>query len=153
MKIRVLWLGKTRNAHLAAVCEDFIGRTRHFIGIDILQQKEPRIRDEAKRIEIEGERLLESITASDYVVVLDPMGQTYTSGEFAKFLGQHMSGNPRDLAFVVGGHAGLSAPVKERADRLWSLSALTYSHDLARTVLLEQIYRALTMLHNHPYAR
>ena len=75
------------------------------------------------------------------------------SEKFAGFLRKHINENPRDMVFIVGGHAGLSAPVRERANLLWSLSPLTYSHDLARAVLTEQIYRALTIINNHPYAR
>ena len=138
---------------LASVCKDFLGRAAHFIPIEVSEVKEPRIADEKKRIAVEGERVLAAVNPSDFVVALDPLGKTYTSVEFSQFLGKHMSNNPRDLAFIVGGHAGLSDRVKERADLLWSLSSLTYSHDLARAVLLEQLYRALTIIHNHPYAR
>ena len=153
MKLRILWLGKTGNSDLATVCEDFAARSNHFVGTEITELKELRIKEEQKRVELEGERLLSAIDNSAFVVALDPLGRAYTSGEFAGFLEKHMTENPRDLVFVVGGHAGLSDSVKKRANLLWSLSALTYSHDLARTVLLEQIYRALTIIRNLPYAR
>ena len=153
MKLRILWLGITKNSNLAAVCEDFAVRSNHFVGTKITELKELRVKDEKKRIELEGERLLSAIDNSDFVVALDPLGRAYTSVEFAGFLEKHMTENPRDLIFVVGGHAGLSDSVKKRANRLWSLSPLTYSHDLARTVLLEQIYRALTIIRHFPYAR
>ena len=153
MKLRILWLGKTGNSDLATVCEDFAARSNHFVGTEITELKELRIKEEQKRVELEGERLLSAIDNSAFVVALDPLGRAYTSGEFAGFLEKHMTENPRDLVFVVGGHAGLSDSVKKRANLLWSLSPLTYSHDLARTVLLEQIYRALTIIRNLPYAR
>ena len=153
MKLRILWLGKTGNSDLATVCEDFAARSNHFVGTEITELKELRIKEEQKKVELEGERLLSAIDNSAFVVALDPLGRAYTSGEFAGFLEKHMTENPRDLVFVVGGHAGLSDSVKKRANLLWSLSPLTYSHDLARTVLLEQIYRALTIIRNLPYAR
>ncbi len=153
MKLRILWLGKTKNSNLAAVCEEFASRSNHFLGTEVTELKELRVKEEKKRVELEGERLLSAIEGSAFVVALDPQGRSYTSEEFADFLEKHMTENPRDLIFVVGGHAGLSDPVKKRANLLWSLSPLTYSHDLARTVLLEQIYRALTIIRNLPYAR
>ena len=153
MKLRILWLGKTKNPNLAAVCEELATRSNHFVGTEITELKEPRVKEEKKRVALEGERLLSVIDRSDFVVALDPLGRSYTSDAFAGFLEKHMTENSRDLVFVVGGHAGLSDAVKKRANLLWSLSPLTYSHDLARTVLLEQIYRALTIIRNLPYAR
>lgn len=153
MKLRILWLGKTKNSDLATVCKDFAARSNHFISTEITELKELRVKEEKKRVELEGERLLSAIDSSAFVVALDPLGRAYTSDEFAGFLEKHMTENPRDLVFVVGGHAGLSDSVRKRANLLWSLSPLTYSHDLARTVLLEQIYRALTIIRNLPYAR
>ena len=153
MKIRLIWAGKTKNPNLASVCEDFANRSRHFLGLDIIEVKEPRLRDPKKRIETEGERILARIDGSDFVVGLDPEGPSYTSKGFARFIDRHMTHNPRDLVFVVGGPSGMSGAIKKRADALWSLSPLTYSHDLARAILLEQIYRALTIIRNTPYAR
>jgi 23S rRNA (pseudouridine1915-N3)-methyltransferase len=153
MKLRILWLGKTKNAKLAAVFEELLTRSNHFVGTEITELKEPRVKEEKKRVQLEGERLLSVIDHSTFVVALDPLGRAYTSKEFSAFLEKHMTEDPRDLVFVVGGHAGLSESVKKRANLLWSLSSLTYSHDLARAVLLEQIYRALTIIRNIPYAR
>ncbi len=153
MKLKVLWLGKTKNSRLASVCKEFAARSDHFVGTEITELKEPRVNDERKRIELEAERLLSAIDPSAFVVALDPLGRSLTSHAFARFLEKHMTENPRDLIFVVGGHAGLSDLVKQRANLCWSLSDLTYSHDLARAVLLEQIYRALTIIRNLPYAR
>lgn len=153
MKIRVIWVGKTRNRGLAAVSDDLAKRIRHFIGLDIVTLKESRISDDRKRLGSEESKILKTLGRSDRVIGLDPRGRRYDSSGFAKLLGTHMREDPRDLTFVVGGPAGLSAEVKKRADSLWSLSPLTFSHELARTVMLEQTYRALTMIHNLPYAR
>ena len=153
MRLRVVWVGKTKNPHLAAVGKDLTERIRRFIPFNVVDVKEPKISDEGKRIEAEGTALVKALNASDYAVALDDTGRSHTSKSFATFLDRHMVENPRDLVFVVGGHAGLSDEVKQRADLAVSLSEMTLSHDLARTVLLEQIYRALTIIRNHPYAR
>jgi 23S rRNA (pseudouridine1915-N3)-methyltransferase len=153
MKIRVVWLGKTRNAGLAAVCGDMAARIGRFAAFDLSELKDTRVSDDRKRIETEGARILHALPPSDFVVALDGSGLSFTSESFATFISRHRNQNPRDLTFVVGGPAGLSDAVRERADLLWSLSKLTFSHDLARAILLEQIYRALATINNLPYAR
>ena len=73
--------------------------------------------------------------------------------QLAKFVQQHMTSDPRRLTFVIGGYEGLADSVKSRADVQWSLSSLTFTHDLTRVVLLEQLYRALSIIHNLPYSK
>ena len=153
MKLRVIWAGRTRNPNLAAVSDDYVGRIRRFVGLEVVELKEPRTADDRKRIAAEGERILARLGGSDYVVALDAGGQSRTSGEMARLVERYMKEGLRDLVFVVGGPAGLSPALRERSNLLLSLSRLTFSHDLARTVLLEQIYRALTIVRNLPYAR
>jgi 23S rRNA (pseudouridine1915-N3)-methyltransferase len=139
MKLRVLWVGKTRNPPLAALCEDYAHRIRHFLPLEIAEVKETRI--------------LATINDSDRVLVLDPAGKAWTSGQFAQFLQRHMSTDPRRLTFVVGDYGGLPPEVKKRADVVWSLSPLTFTHEIARVLLLEQVYRALSIIHNFPYSK
>jgi 23S rRNA (pseudouridine1915-N3)-methyltransferase len=152
MKLRVLWVGRTKNRHLTALIEDYTARIRHFLPLDTVEVKEPR-ENATNRIQAEGEKLLAAIGQSDRVVVLDLGGRSWTSEEFARFLQRHMSEDARNLTFVIGGHAGLSEGVKERADLSWALSPLTFTHDLTRVVLLEQIYRALAIIHHLPYSK
>jgi 23S rRNA (pseudouridine1915-N3)-methyltransferase len=139
MKLRVVWVGKTKNPHLAELCDDYIRRIRHFLPLEIVAVKEAK--------------LLAALDSSDRVVVLDPKGKSWTSDQFAKSVQQHMSSDPRRLTFVIGDYAGLPADVKKRADVLWSLSPLTFTHDLTRVLLLEQIYRAMSVIHNFPYSK
>ena len=153
MKIRVVWVGKTRNASLSTVCNDMAARIRHMTGFEISELKETRISDDKIRIVAEGKKILGRIDSSDYVVALDTEGRSHSSEIIATFIRKHMVENPRDLTFIVGGPAGLSAAVRKRANLTWSLSKLTFSHDLARTILLEQLYRALAIINNLPYAK
>src|SRR5215510_4611617 len=115
MKLRVIWIGKTKNPQLA--------------------------------------KLAASLDASDRVVVLDPKGKSWTSDQLAKFIQQHMTSDPRRLTFVIGDYSGVPPDVKKRADVEWSLSPLTFPHDLTRVLLLEQIYRALSIIHHFPYSK
>jgi len=139
MKVRVVWVGKTRNPHTAKLCEDYAARIKHFLPLEIAEVKEQKI--------------LSVLDTSDRVIVLDPKGKTWTSEQFAKFVGQHMTADPRRLTFIIGDYAGLPAVLKKRADLEWSLSPLTFTHELSRVLLLEQIYRALSIIHNFPYAK
>lgn len=135
MKLRVVWIGKTKDPSMAKLCSDYTARIKHFLPIEIAELKQAKV------------------DPSDRLVALDPRGKSWTSEAFAKFLQQHMTSDPRRLTFIIGDYEGLSETVKERADVLWSLSPLTFTHDLTRVLLLEQIYRALTIIKNLPYAR
>ena len=139
MKLRVVWVGKTKNPPLAKLCDDYISRIRHFLPLEIADVKQAK--------------LLAALDDSDRVVVLDPKGKSWTSDQLAKFIQQHMTSDPRRLTFVIGDYAGLPPDVKKRADVQWSLSPLTFTHDMTRLLLLEQIYRALAIIHNFPYSK
>src|SRR5262245_20495602 len=134
MKLRAVWVGKTKNPQVAKLCEDYIARVRHFLPLEIAEVKEGK--------------LAAALDPAERVIVLDPKGKAWTSHQFAKFIHQHMTTDPRRLTFVIGDYGGLPAEVKNRADMLWSLSSLTFTHDLARVLLLEQLYRALSIIHN-----
>ena len=153
MKLKVIWIGRNKSVELGRVCDEFIARIRRFVPMEIIEIKDPRVTDERKRMEAEGEKILSALDKPAFAVALDPRGRTYDSTGFSKFLNRYMTEDPRDLVFVVGGYGGLSEGVRKRADQLLSLSHLTFSHDLSRLVLLEQLYRALSIIRNHPYAR
>jgi 23S rRNA (pseudouridine1915-N3)-methyltransferase len=139
MKLRVIWVGKTKNPHVAKLCQDYAERIKHFLPLEIADVKEAKLNA--------------ALDGSDRVVVLDPKGTPWTSDQFTKFIQKHMTSDPRRLTFVIGDYAGLPPNVKKRADVQWSLSPLTFTHDLTRVLLLEQIYRALSIIHNFPYAK
>jgi len=101
---------------------------------------------------IEGEYLKRKLE-NDYLVCLTDRGREMTSEEFSRWLRMRLETNSRPLAFIIGGHAGLADDVLRRANELLSLSKMTLSHELARLVLLEQIYRALTQMKGWPYAK
>ncbi len=108
--------------------------------------------DIPKAIRDEGERMLKSIPKNCYVVALEVQGKEWSTEELADRLTGWMEGG-RDLALLVGGPDGLAKPCRDRADLLWSLSSLTMPHPLVRVVLAEQLYRAWSLVRNHPYHR
>jgi 23S rRNA (pseudouridine1915-N3)-methyltransferase len=139
VKLRIVWTGKTKNPQLAKLCEDYAARVRHFLPLEIAEVKEARLES--------------ALDPSDRVVALDPEGQPWTSQQLSKFIQQHMTSDPRRLCFVIGDYVGLPPSLKKRADIQWSLSPLTFTHEMVRVLLLEQLYRALSIIHNLPYSK
>ena len=138
MRIRIIWPGKTKDPNVTKLTANYSSRISHFLPIEIVEARKDPLR---------------FLTDSDFAIMLDSSGKSWTSDQFANFVRRHMTQNPKNLTFVIGDHAGLSPEAKKRADLLWSLSPLTFTHDMTRVVVLEQIYRALTMIHNFPYSR
>ncbi len=154
MRIRVIWEGKTKDARLRALQAEYASRIEHFTEFEV-EEVRPRRRaadgSEMRMSPVE-QRLLEKLEGS-YRVFLDGRGREWTSEEFAEWLGQQAVRGTRDLAFLVGGAEGFSGAFRKRADHLLALSRMTLTHDWARTLLLEQIYRGFTILRGYPYPR
>lgn len=108
--------------------------------------------DSAAAIAIEGERLLRSVSPDAYALILEERGRQWSSIELAAEL-KHWQEQDRDVAILIGGPDGLAEACRRRADRVWSLSRLTLPHGLVRVVLVEQLYRACSILQGHPYHR
>jgi len=154
MRIRIVWEGKTKDMRMRALQADYEARIRHFSELVVEEIPPTRLaRRGGEKILSPGEqRLLEKL-GSACKVFLDERGREWTSAEFAEWLGQQALHGTRELAFLVGGPDGFSAAFRKQADILLSLSRMTLTHDWARTLLLEQIYRGFTLLRGYPYPR
>jgi len=153
-RLRILWPGKTRSREWRALQEFYLARIRQIEPCDLVEVREARgLEDrEAKKImQIEAKNL-EKHLRDDYIICLFDRGKEMSSMELARLIGERMA-SPRPTAFVVGGFAGLAAGVLERANLHLSLSRMTFSHELCRVALLEQVYRALTILKGKRYAK
>jgi 23S rRNA (pseudouridine1915-N3)-methyltransferase len=139
VKIHLYYIGRAKDAHANAVAEDFLSRAAHFAPCEMRE-----IRPE--RFDLFGKH------PTARRIFLDPAGKGMDSAAFARLIATaEMDG--RDLVFLIGGHDGLPAEWRPRADLLLSLSAMTFPHELARAMLAEQIYRAFAILRNLPYVR
>lgn len=139
MKIFLYFIGKPKDPHANAVAEDFLKRASHFAPCEMREIRPERIDLFAKH-------------PAGRKIFLDPAGKPMDSPAFARLIGKaEMDG--RDLVFLIGGHDGLPAEWRERADLLLSLSEMTFPHELARAMLAEQIYRGFAILRNLPYVR
>jgi 23S rRNA (pseudouridine1915-N3)-methyltransferase len=152
VKLRIVWVGKTKDADLTRLIVEFHSRIQRWVSLELVELKDPRAPDSV-RTRLEADKILAALDGSDRVVVLDPEGKMWTSQHFAGILARHLREDPRRLTFVIGGYSGLSEAVKQRADMVWSLSPLTFTHELCRVLLLEQIYRAFCIIHKHPYSK
>ena len=155
MRIRILWPGKTKNREIRNLQQHYLERINHMVPCELVQTKEARgieekFSDKIKEIEAKG---LEKQLRDDYIICLFDGGKEMSSSEFASCLKDQGSSSTRGISFVVGGFLGLSERILKRADFLLSLSKMTFSHELARIVLLEQVYRALSLLRGRQYAK
>lgn len=154
MRIRIIWEGKTKEAHLRALQTDYRERIAHFNDVTVQELAAARGSGGGDGNKLSSaERLLLGKLSGSCKVFLDPRGREWTSEEFAEWLGQQAVRGTRELVFLVGGPDGFSAAFREQADLLLSLSRMTFTRDWARTLLLEQIYRGFTILRGYPYSR
>lgn len=154
MKIGLISVGKLSQAFVRDGAAEYAGRLKRYIAFASTELKEAKAGAKADPAAIrqqEGERILARVPAGAYLVALDEGGRSYRSEQLAELLGRHMLQGTGELLFVIGGAYGLSQAVKERADLLLSLSAMTLTHQMARLLLLEQLYRGFTILRNEPY--
>lgn len=155
MKLRLVWIGKTKSAAVRQLLEEYRERVGRFVSIEIteLRDRDDVGRDGRRIIDKEGEDILSRTSSTPYLIALDERGQQLDSQKLAELIEEHRSLGTKQIAFVIGGYGGLSDAVRQRADFVLALSKMTLTHDLARLVLLEQIYRAFTIIHGLPYQK
>jgi 23S rRNA (pseudouridine1915-N3)-methyltransferase len=139
VKIYVYYIGRPKDPHSNTLADDFLKRSSHYATCEMREIRPERVD-------------LWSKHPTARKILLDPSGKSMDSAAFARLIGAAEM-DARDLVFAIGGHDGLPAGWRERADLLLSLSTMTFSHELARAILAEQIYRAFAILRNLPYVR
>ena len=152
MRVRVIWPGKTKDARLKALIDDYSDRLSHFVRCDVVELREESRNDQAG-IDKETSRISDALRPGALKIVLDPAGVEWTSHELAEQVRKWEGTGIKEVAFIVGGPKGLSPELISRADKRWSLSRLTLTHEMARVLLFEQLYRAYTIVHNLPYQK
>jgi 23S rRNA (pseudouridine1915-N3)-methyltransferase len=154
MKFRFIWGGSHADAELAGAAERYLNRIKHFFPIDVTEVAPERGRQGLSDVAImraQSARLLAAIPERGYVIVLDERGQLFDSLKFAKWIERLTIDSPHGVSFVVGGDVGFDDSVRKRADKLLALTPMTLPHQFARVILLEQVYRACTLMRNIPY--
>lgn len=154
MKIKVLVIGKTDDKNLQLLIDQYEKRLRHYVKFEmeiIPDLKKAKNLSEKIQKEKEGELLLKKIGPLDQLWLLDEKGKTFSSLEFSSFVQKKMNSGIKQIIFAVGGPYGFSDEVYQKAVGKISLSKMTFSHQMIRLFLTEQIYRAFTILKNEPY--
>lgn len=142
MRMRLLMLGKTRRPELRALLEEYMKRIRRYVPLEIVEVRDGN----AALPKLEADR-------TPTLVLLEAGGQQFNSAGFARWLGELRDRGTREMVFVCGDAEGFPAALRERTHQKLSLSAMTFSHELARVVLAEQIYRAFAILSASPYPK
>ena len=150
MKFRFIWIGRTKDKNWKALQDEYLERLSHFVKCEIVE-----VRDSAhhETKEIEGKRILELLNQKSFVCLLDVTGRSISSPEMAKEIEKWQNRSLKEVTFIIGGADGISDEVRKIADFMLSLSFMTFTHDMARVIVLEQLYRAYTIINGFPYQR
>jgi 23S rRNA (pseudouridine1915-N3)-methyltransferase len=151
VRYRLLCVGKVREPYVAAAVDDFARRLRRYEALEIVEVAASRAIDPERAVREETVAIARRIEPSDVVWLLDREGTQLSSVELARRLGVLADGGTQRLVLVVTGTFGAGRALVERANLRWSLSALTFLHEWARTIVLEQLYRAAKIARNEPY--
>jgi 23S rRNA (pseudouridine1915-N3)-methyltransferase len=150
VKIKIAWIGKTKEPAIASLSEEYLKRISRYVQVEGVA-----LRDEAALLEMCGRASARKPGTKPGVkstlVLMDSRGKEFSSEQFAKFLGDYQDRNPLPLVLAIGGADGFSDVARAEAQQTMSLGKMTLAHELARVVLLEQVYRAFTILKGHPY--
>lgn len=152
MRLRIIWTGKTRDARLRALIDDYAERLSHFARCEVTELRELG-RTDKTGIDKESKRISDALRTGSVTVLLDPEGTEWTSQQLAAQVESWEGSGIKEVAFVIGGPNGFTGELNSRADKRWSLSRLTLTHEMARVVLFEQLYRAYTIIHGLPYQK
>lgn len=154
MRIKLLTIGKTDNGELQKLIDVYLKRLKHYVKFELVvlpDIKNTKNLSASDQMEKEAELILKNINSTDTVFLLDENGKEYTSVGFANQLQKHMNSGIKEWVLIIGGPYGFSDSIKQKANGQISLSKMTFSHQMVRLFIVEQIYRAFTILRNEPY--
>jgi len=146
VKIKIAWVGKTKDPAIQSLTDEYVKRISRFVPVESIA-----VRDEGGLFDACGRGSAAKTAVRATLALLDSRGKEFSSEQFAKFLGDYQDRNPLPLVFAIGGADGFSDETRTAAQYVISLGKMTLAHELARVVLLEQLYRAFTILKGHPY--
>jgi 23S rRNA (pseudouridine1915-N3)-methyltransferase len=154
VKISLWSVGKQHDTYISVGVEDFTGRISRYFPVDWQLIPAPKIAGKMSEIElkkVEGITILDQLQKDDFLVALDERGKMLNSPDLAQFLQIRANESTKNIVFLIGGAYGIDESVLKRAQLKWSLSSLTFPHQLVRLILTEQVYRACTILRNEKY--
>ena len=152
MEIKLIVVGKTKSSELVRLINEYVKRINFYkkFKIIVVNSLKSKKNSEKEIKKIEGENVLKRVKKNELIFLLDENGKSFNSRKFADFLSNKFKTN-KSIVFVVGGAYGFSNEIKQKSNEIISLSEMTFSHQIIRLFFSEQVYRALTILNNHPY--
>lgn len=146
-------MGKTTDESIRRIEADYEKRIKRYTAFESIVIDNSSVRTGTEQIirQKEGEMILKKVSPADHLILLDERGKIYSSVQFANEVNNWMNSSKKTIILTIGGAYGFSDEVKKRANGLVSLSAMTFSHQIVRIILMEQVYRAFTILNNEPY--
>jgi len=155
MKMQFVWVGKTKSAPARELVQEYVARISKYAAVEVteLRDRNDVGGDTRRIIDKEGEGILLRTAGTCCLIALDERGRELSSAELAAMIERHRLAGTKQITFAIGGYAGLSNEVRERADVVLALSRMTLTHELARVLLAEQVYRAFTIIHDLPYQK
>ena len=150
MKLRVVWVGKNRDSWVKEVVAEYAGRIRRYVPLELSEARDEKGAEAEEMRRRECERLDKMVPPGATLVLLDERGEQMDSPDLAAFIGKQRDTGTGELVFAIGGAYGFSEEFRRRG-RLLALSKMTFTHQMVRVFLLEQIYRAFTILNKEPY--
>ena len=152
MEIKLIVVGKTKRTELSKLIDEYIKRINFYCRFKIIEinsVKSKKISEEEIK-KVEGDNILKNLNKNDTLILLDERGKSYGSRKFSEFISSKTQTN-KNLTFVIGGAFGFSNSIYEKSNDLVSFSSMTFSHQIIRLFFTEQLYRAFTIINNHPY--
>ena len=148
MKFRFVWVGRTRDKNYLALQDEYLRRLSHFVNCEVVE-----VRDGRDGKDGESKRILDKLNQNSFVCLMDVTGRSVSSPELAKVIEKWQNTGLKEISFVIGGAEGVTHAVADKADLVLSLSFLTFTHEMARVVIVEQLYRAFTIIKGFPYQK
>jgi len=150
MRFRFIWVGKTRDKSYKTLLDEYLRRLSFFVKCEIVEVKDA---EGPTKKDTEGNRIIEKVNPTSLVCLLDVKGKSIDSHQLAGEVDMWQIRGTREVTFIIGGSDGVSDTIVQRADIMLSLSFLTFTHEMARVVLVEQLYRAFTIINGFPYQK
>ena len=154
MKIKIIALGKIKEKYLQEGIDEFLKRLTPYAAVSVVEVQPVQIKDEnltQKALEEEGEKILSLIKPTDYLITMEIKGTLFSSESFAEKLNELTNSGVQEVVFVIGSSCGIGKNVSERANFKMSMSKMTFLHEFARLILVEQIYRAFKIIKGEKY--
>ena len=151
MKIRVFWIGKAKYSAVSELVEIYESRLTHYVDFDIIELKDSSSKGKSSLLLAEAQSIIKKIDKKDYNICLDEHGKSYTSVGLSRKLEWFQNSSTRNINIIIGGPFGFHQSIQEICKEKWALSKFTLPHDLCRVIILEQLYRAFTILKGEKY--